>query len=215
MATTEPTHRRRSMTHIVKSTTTAIAPPVVSHHAEAVEESLRRIVKGEFYLLPQFAHQFLEYLSEGSSDLTNQAVFCHQVGLKGAHVLYVLQDIVRGEEAASCAPPPLTDGASADVSAAVSVDEPPTTPDAHAAPSYAFEATKQLGSVALGLAASHNLYARTLAMAWCVSRASYLTRRIPARLLDAVAIAVCAYGIECAWTTALAHCMLYVLCRWW
>lgn len=73
---------------------------VVSRHAEAVETNLRRVVRGEYHLLPLFVYQFLNYLQEGVPDVNDAAGFSQNVGLKGAHMLYVLQEAMCDTDAA-------------------------------------------------------------------------------------------------------------------
>ena len=76
-------------------------PYVVSHLAEDLETQLRRVVKGEFYLLPQFVFGLMHYLNEGTDERSDAVAFSKNIGLKGAHILYVLQDICRQEASSS------------------------------------------------------------------------------------------------------------------
>jgi len=70
---------------------------VSSKTAEVVETTLKRVVNGEYYLLPVFVSQFMTYLGEGTPHPSDSVGFSRNIGLKGAHLLYVLQNEAKKE----------------------------------------------------------------------------------------------------------------------
>ena len=189
--------RTRALAKSEHGVSTSNPQVVVSTHAESVETSLRRVVRGEYHLLPLFVYQFLNYLQEGIPDVNDAAGFSQNVGLKGAHMLYVLQEAMRDTEPSKALRETTKETAPTDDEAPVH-SERRTTATNPRAPRHRW---REWCAMVLGLAAgqSQSLLLRLMALIWfahltldCVGLPEPSHRWRPV----VYAVVVCAYVVR-------------------